>query len=248
MSAIVRAGGSKVIVSVNRQNFKTVIAQTLATQQVLADKDIGEFVGSPVPDYVRGKQHTIKLTIQFYNFTSPPYKKRNGQNFVRAIYNIPDVDRSKLDWVTIKLACGGANGYMWGRFRATATLDNGRQMQVLGGTEDSAITRLKALANLSTAKIQTLSCSEEKREGRRKEGSRMAKRSVRIYPAYFSIINFQKVELEENREYSGVNSTFRGDFIRSKVPKIPLWVASEPKNTKLLIQEALRVRAARVTQ
>ncbi len=240
--AIVPRKKESIIVSVNRQNYKQVISQVVATRRLIENRDVGEIIGVPAEDYVRGKPHTIRLTIFYFNYDSPPYTARSGQPFVRATYNIPDVKRIKLEWLTIKLACGGENGYIWGRFRATANLNNGRQMQVYGGSANEAEERIKALLELSDAKLLTLTVAEEKEEGRRDTNKRMYKRNTRIYPAYFTVMNYEKIEVEDEREFSGLNSQLAGNFKRQKTEKIPLWVKNEPANCKALIREALRVR------
>ncbi|HIK04594.1 MAG TPA: hypothetical protein IGS40_07765 [Trichormus sp. M33_DOE_039] len=240
--AIVPSKSEKIIVSVNRQNYKQVISQVVANRKIIEHRDIGDIVGIPAEDYVRGKPHTIKLSVMFFNYTTPPYTARTGQRFVRATYNIPDIKRIKLDWLTIKTACGGANGYLWGRFRATANLSNGRQVQIYGGSESEADERLKALMQLSDATITTLTIAEEKKEGRRNTNKRMYKETTRIYPAYFSVMNYEKIEVEDEREFSGLTSTLSGNFRRIRTEKIPLWVDKAPTNTQAIITEALRVR------
>ena len=239
---IVLARKEKIVLAVNRTNYKSVVSQVIAQRNLIENRDIGDFVGSPVEDYVRAKAETIKLTVFFFNFQQPPFKERSGFRFVRATYNIPDANKAKLDWLTIKNACGGAEGYTWGRFRATANLSNGRQMQVYGGSDETAANMLKALAAFSTAKVLTLTVAEEKKEGKRAENKKMYKENTRIYPAFFSVLNFEKVVVEEQREYSGFNATLAGDFRRSRTKKIPLWVAKEPSNARAIIIEALRVR------
>lgn len=242
---IVLAGKEKIVLAVNRTNYKSVVSQVIASRNLIENRDIGDFVATPVEDYVRAKAETIKLTIFFFNFQYPPFRERNGFRFVRATYNIPDANKAKLDWLTIKNACGGAEGHTWGRFRATANLSNGRQMQVYGGSDEIAANMLKALAAFSTAKILTLTVAEEKKEGKRAENKKMYKENTRIYPAFFSVLNFEKVIAEEQREYSGFNATLAGDFKRSRTKKIPLWVAKEPSNARAIIIEALRVRGIR---
>ncbi|MEH2242352.1 hypothetical protein [Nostoc sp.] len=239
---IVLARKEKIVLAVNRNNYKSVVSQAIANRTLIENRDIGDFVGTPIEDYVRAKVETIKLTVFFFNFRQPPFKARSGFRFVRATYNIPDANKAKLDWLTIKNACGGTEGYTWGRFRATANLDNGRQMQVYGGSDEIAVNMLRSLAAFSIAKILTLTVAEEKKEGRRAENKRMYKEDIRVYPAFFSVVNFKKVVVEEQREYSGINATLAGDFHRSRTKKIPLWVEKEPSNSRTIITEALRVR------
>ncbi|MDF5706543.1 MAG: hypothetical protein PUP90_02385 [Nostoc sp. S4] len=243
---IVLAGKEKIVLAVNRNNYRSVVSEVLANRNLIENRDIGDFVGLPVEDYVRAKVETIKLSVFFFNYQQPPFRERQGFRFVRVTYNIPDVNKAKLDWLTIKNACGGAEGYTWGRFRATANLSNGRQMQVYGGSDETAANMLRSLAAFSTAKILTMTVAEEKKEGRRAENKRMYKETTRVYPAFFSVLNFEKVVVEEQREYSGFNATLAGDFRRSRTKKVPLWVNKEPSNARAIITEALRVKG--VTQ
>ncbi|MEH2381135.1 MAG: hypothetical protein V7K27_19985 [Nostoc sp.] len=244
---IVLAGkGEKIVLAVNRTNYKAIVSQVIANRNLIENRDIGDFVGYPVEDYVRAKSQTIKLTVFFFNFKTPPFRERNGFRFVRATYNISDVNKAKLDWLTIKNACGGVEGYTWGRFRATANLSNGRQMQVYGADKEIAANMMHSLAAFSTAKILTLTVAEEKKEGVRAENKRMYKEDTRVFPAYFSVLNYEKVVVEEGREYSGFNATLAGDFRRIRTKKIPLWVGKEPANARAIIIESLRVRGVAI--
>jgi hypothetical protein len=153
-----------------------------------------------------------------------------------------------LDWEVIKEAAGGSNGYNWGRFRCTANLDNGRQMKLHAATKEEAEKRLKALAALSTAKILTISITEEKKEGRRKQYQTLHKKNTKVYPAYFCVVNSEKILVESDRQRKekipGLKSTLAGDFRRQRTVKIPLWVEKEPELCKDIIKEALRVRGS----
>jgi hypothetical protein len=172
-----------------------------------------------------------------------------GKRYVRSHCAIPDVKRSALTWDTIKLACGGENGYMWGRFLCTANLSNRRQIQVYGASGAEAEERLKAFVALSTATITSLSISEQKKEGKRATGLLLYKEPTRIYPAYFAILNSQKIAIEsklereqrDNRD-GRVTPTLGGTFLRTRTQKIPLWGPSEPPDAKAQIREALKVR------
>lgn len=233
--------------------LKPVISQIAAIHQLIKNRDVGDIVALPLEEYVRAQPHTIKLTVFFYSIKAPPFKAKKGTKLTRASYNIPDVERAKLTWDAIKEACGGSNGYMWGRFRATANLSNGRQMQVYGSTEKEAEKRLKALLAFSSAKILTLSIAEEKKEGLRDTDKLMYKESTRIYPAYFSIISSEKIITESNREIidttpGKVTPTLAGNFRRAKTRKIPLWIDKAPSNTQTIINEAIKTRGVNITK
>jgi hypothetical protein len=247
MTNLVKSTGEKIIVAADRQNWKPIIANAMVNRQLIKDRDIGDIIGMPAEDmlrarYIKGQPLTLRLTVMFFSVKEPPFRKQKGTYFVRATYNIPDVRREVLDWSVIKRVCGGGNGYLWGRFRATANLDNGRKMAVYGSSEDAAYNMLKQLASLSTAKITTMTVSEEKKEGLRDENLTLYKQSTRVYPGYFCLVNEKKIVGESLLENS-VTGTLAGNFKRIKTPKIPLWVSAEPKNTKSLIIEALKDRS-----
>ncbi|KST64073.1 hypothetical protein [Mastigocoleus testarum] len=234
----------KIRVTGNNLTLRPLIAEVIALRKLIEHRDVGDIVAQPIVDYVRASPHTIRLTITFFSTKEPPfYTSPAGK---RVTYNIPDVARNKLNWTTIKNAAGGANGYNWGRFRATANLDNGRQMAVYGGSENEAEQRLKSLLTLSTAKILTLSVLEEKKEGIRQKDKILYKEVTRIYPAYCSVLSSQKIVDESNRELNEYGSrkvgTVTGAFKRTKSQKIPLWVNQEPADFTQIISESLRNR------
>jgi hypothetical protein len=237
----------EIILSGTEETLKPIITLLLGIYQLIENRDIGDIVGLPLEEHVKAQAPTTSLKIFWMPRKNPPYTPKPGEKLIRPYCNIPDVKKTKIDWQTIKTAAGGSNGYTWGRFRCTANLDNGRQMQVLGGSADDAEDRLKALAELSTAKILTLSVTEEKKEGRRAEYESLYKNSTKVYPAYFSVINSEKILVESNRERkqnakSQLKSTLANDFKRERTKKIPLWIDKEPSNLKKIIAETLRVR------
>ncbi|WP_375470984.1 hypothetical protein [uncultured Nostoc sp.] len=233
-----------IILSGTEETLKPIIALLVGIYQLIENRDVGDIVAMPLIERVLAEPQTIKLTIFFHPNKYPPFTYKKGQHQLKPYCNIPDIDLRKLTWSNIKTAAGGVNGYTWGRFLATANMSNRRQMQVYGGSEKDAQARLLALAELSKAKILTLSVTEEKKAGRRATNKLLYKPTTRIYPIYFSVINNEKLLVEGERELrqKGVKGQLAGDFKRRKTKKIPLWTTKEPPNTKDLIKEALRVR------
>lgn len=225
----------RIILKGRTEFLKPIITQVLAVHQLLENRDIGEFVGYPLEEFVRAKPQSLNLKILFYSVQTPPWRAEAGKRLVRATYAIPNVDKAAIEWTRIKIACGGDNGYLWGRWRATANLDDGRQMQVHGGSEGEAEERLKALQALSNSEILTLSVTEEKKEGRRAADKGLYKETTRIYPAYFTIIHQEKIVKETNHNF------LSGNYKKHKA-RIPLWVNSKPSNADALVREALRVK------
>lgn len=218
--------------------LKPLITEILAFHQIIRDKDIGEFVGQTMPEHVRAAPQALKLKVLFYSVESPPWR---AVNLVKATYNVPFINRAKMDWTSIKNACGGANGYEWGRFRCTANISdsngNIRQMQVYGGSESEAETRLRALMVLSEGQIITLTPAEEKKVGKRATDKQMYKETTRIYPAYATIVHSEKIITESH------NATLNGNYYRSR-GRVPLWTATEPPDAAETFREALRVRGS----
>lgn len=229
----------RIVLKGRSQLLKPAITELLALHQLLESKDIGQFVGYPIEEFVRVKrQSPLSLDIVWYSVPTPPFQKRlKDERFVRAAYSIPELKRSALDWEKIKTAAGGKNGYLWGRFRATANLSNGSQMQVHGGSEGEAEDRLKALLTLSSAELLTLTIAEEKKEGRRATDKKLFKDTVRVYPAYFTVTNREKVITESNL------STLEGDYHQIE-GRVNLWTQEEPPNITEIFTEVLRVRGA----
>ncbi|MGB3492811.1 MAG: hypothetical protein WBA57_08785 [Elainellaceae cyanobacterium] len=133
------------------------IATTLANHQMLFNRDVGEIVGQPAFDWYRANIQRRKLTVEFIDKDGPPMRHTNGDRVRRATYSIPDV-RAGVDWARIKRA---ARTYTWGKFRAVAKLDNGRQMAVYGATPEGARDKLEDLLELSTAEVISMNISEE---------------------------------------------------------------------------------------
>lgn len=213
--------------------LRSTLPIVLAIRQMLQDKDIGEIVCDTLIDSVKKVvAPNIVLNIIFYSNQKPPFTRKG---YKRVVAKIPHVRKSSLKWETIKAACGGINGYMGGRFRATANLSTGRQMQVFGGTEKEATQQLTRLQKLSESKITTLTCSEMKGVGYGAKGDILYKDAARMYPAYCTIINTEKIQDELRREKQSEllaekqkTKSSLGLFTRVKTRKIPLWTDKAP--------------------
>lgn len=223
----------RIVLAGPEQELKSAVTSTLAAYQLLENRDVGTLVGMPMDDYLRAKPQSIRLIVKFYSIDNPPWYASSSAKLVEATYAIPDVRRAKCDWETIKLACGGANGYMWGRFRCTANLSNGRQMQVMGASGAEAEQRLRALAELSEATILGKpSITEDRRENLQ---GQFLKQPTRVYPAFFTIMNQYRVV---GAQGSGATELLNGPHKR-KHDRINLWPATKPLGTDERIREML---------
>ncbi|GAA6621579.1 hypothetical protein [Scytonema sp. NUACC26] len=230
----------------NEETLKPIITMLVSIHQMIEDKDIGQFLGEPIEDHARVTPHTLKLTLIYYSVNEPPWKSdKPGKKLIKATYNIPDVDKRKMNWKNIKETAGGKNGYMWGRFVCTISLSNGRQIQAYGATEKEAEEQARAFLTLSKAKLAGISISDQKNEGAKAKGTGLYKEPTRIYPAFFSIINSQRILHEQNKALKREKSTRRrsklsGNYIEYGSGRIPLWVSKEPSVAKVMIQRALQ--------
>lgn len=172
----------RLILAGGTQTLKPAIHQALNNYGLVRNRDIGQWVGQPISESSRAKPFRNRLIIQMCAVPFPPF----GRARVVTI-TVPDADRTRIDWDRIRQAVGGANGYTWGRFCATAFLSNGRQMQVYGATEAAAVTRVKALIELSDAELLTLSVSEQQREGAALLNPRLFKEATQVYPRSLTV-------------------------------------------------------------
>lgn len=207
----------------------------LATHQMISDRDVGQVIGQPLDEYIRARPlDGLRLQFKLYSLKSPPYSRRGDQRLVEVVVTIADVDRAKLDWDRLRQVCGGPNGYLWGRFLAKARLNNGGSLKVYGGTPDEAEDRLRAFLSLSSAEIQTLSVTEERKEAERLSNPRMYKETTRVYPAYVSIINRQRT-LALDRGKPSRN----GNFLDNR-GRFDLWRSVQPPDFEDRVRELLR--------
>ena len=227
---------TRIVLKGRTEVLKGNITSVLALHQLLEERDIGQFLGYPIEDFVRRRRMSpLSLKVCFFSVPRPPWQSRDkNKKLIRASYSIPDIRRSSLDWDKIKLACGGANGYMWGRWRATAELSNASQMAVYGGSESEAEQRLLALHSLSDTTIETLSVAEEKKLGKRAVDAYLFKEATRVYPGYFSVVNKQKIINESNQELAQGRP-------KKKRKTIILWSNEAPNDFDRTITELLTI-------
>lgn len=227
------AESEKLILAGPENVLKAQLPGVLASYQLVENRDIGQFVGQTVPDEARMGDLTLRLKIILYNVAAPPWEGSRNPKVRRVTVTIPDIKRSKLDWEDIRAACGGRNGYMWGRFKAVAKLTNGRRLEVWGATKAEAEDRCKIFAALSEAEIRTLNVTEELKEGDRLANPGLYKESERIYPAYCFILNREKILSRDRGRPVGKHR------YEDKRFRLDLWTSTKPFDWDETVQEAL---------
>lgn len=161
-----------------QKDVKEQVLQTLNTHRLVHNRDIGMVVGQPAEDWYRARPQRRKLVIVFKGAPSPPWVS-GGRVAKEASYSIPDA-KVGISWTELQTAC---DPYLWGKFRATANLNNGRQMAVYGASPQDAERTLRKLLRLSTAELVTLSISEEK-----DRNPKLRKDPVMMYPAFATML------------------------------------------------------------
>lgn len=224
----------KIVLAGPESHVKTGISQALVSHQLIQNRDVGQFVGMPIDDYVREKELSLRIKFQLYSVDAPPYVTV-GPNAVRRVtITVPDVKRSALDWQQLRTALGGPNGYLWGRWKATARLGRGEFVSAFGATADEAEDRIRAVMTLSNSTIQTVTVTEERRADNRITNPRLQKDITRVYPGHITIINRQRV-LAADQGRIAVN----GNYI-DKQSRFELWRDTPPENFAADIAELLR--------
>jgi hypothetical protein len=203
------------LIKMPQQLAVPVIQQTLNTQRLLYNRDLGEVVGTPAGSMGRANFQLRQLIIVFQSRPHPPWRELTGKECRRAEIQIPDL-KVGVTWEEIKAA---AAPYQWGRFRCTANLDNRRQMAVYGASRTEAENKLRRLALLSDSNILTLSISQEE-----DRPAKLKKEPTTMYPGYATLIN-RRNSIDGQGRTSIDGRTFDEKNIR-----FPLWVETEPRN------------------
>jgi hypothetical protein len=201
--------------AVPQQRLYPVVQQTLNMHRLLHNRDIGEIVGQPLQEAIRARPQLRQLTIVFRDRPRPPWRHADGRRCREACYAIPDA-KIGLTWREIKNV---ADAYMWGKYRATANLNNSRQMAVYGATEAEAKAKLRELLRLSTAEILTLSVTEED-----DRPVKMKKEPTKMYPAFATLL-YRRNSTDGNGRVMIDNR-----FLDEQVHRFALWTNDEPKN------------------
>jgi hypothetical protein len=198
-----------------KQNIQTAIT----THRLIYNRDVGAIVGQPAEDWVRGGIQRRKLVIVFKSRKEPPWRV-TGESTKEISYTIPE-PKTGLSWQELKTA---AKHWTWGRFRATANLENGRQMAVYGATKEEAEEKLRELKTLTSLEILTLSVSEE-----RDRHPNLRKSPTRMYPAYATLLIRRSTA-----QNSGVTD-LSGRNYREENFRIELWPDSQPEGVTPLL-------------
>ncbi|MBD2465768.1 hypothetical protein H6G89_32790 [Oscillatoria sp. FACHB-1407] len=215
-----RVEGESIVLTGQQAIVQQSVQTAIVAHRFIYNRDVGQVVGQPAEDWVKAGVQRRKLTIVFKSKEQPPWRNPTDEERVKeCTYTIPEPKRG-LTWSEIKTA---ANRWVWGKYRATANLENGRQMAVHGATASEAEQKLRELLSLSSLELLTLSVTEERdRNARLKKSPRM------MFPAYATLlIRRSTAEMTGRTDLSGEN------FSEERV-RIDLWTSAPPPDLQPL--------------
>jgi hypothetical protein len=183
----------ELVITGTQSEVETETLAALNNYRLIANRDVGQIVGMPADDFVSAKPLRRQLIIIFKTKKEPPWRMPDGKQSRNKTVTIPDAIVG-LTWGKIKFA---ARPYTWGKFRATAHLDNGRQMAVYGASKSEAEKTLRRMLTLTTANLLNLNVTEEVE----KKNLNLKKDSVTVYPAHATLL-IRRTTTGEGRSFT----------------------------------------------
>ncbi len=200
---------------------------------MIHDRDIGTFCGDTNDNLLRTKNFGLSLKILFSEHSTPPFY-RDAQI---GRYNIPSIDRSKLDWLVIKNACGGANGFMYGNYRYTLNCRDKHdgslhQLSCHGNSPQEAEAQVMRFFALTHLEALTDSSTEEKKTLRSQTHSAKVKKAVRVHPIRCTVMSqAASKKLSARKTLDGPKKTADYSF--------PLWTKKAPLDFEAEIKKLM---------
>lgn len=223
----------RVVLSGNACNLKTAVMSTLATAELLKNRDSGITIidrdGEEIPVI---NSNGIKIKITLYNYSSPPYwTTERRKKIVVSEIPLENVKRSSVDWGKIKTVLGTNAVLTKGNWKCTARLNNGKKIVVWTSTPNEGERFLEKLATLIEPDIiYPLQLEENKGKGNNK--SQKFKEPNAMYAAHMVIVNYDRLsKYETYNNGQGANPYKNPKFEKVKIPlyfdEKPSWVDQE---------------------
>jgi hypothetical protein len=223
-----------VIISGREHLVRPTIVQTMATYQLLNNKDIGVFIGETIPRYA--KKIPSEFEVKIYWSDRKDGSKRGK---IWTYTTLSNFDKTKLDdYDKIKRIAGGDNGRPYGNVTVKALCNDGSKITVKVQTESQGVDLIKELITLTNNTIQW----ETQNQKIRKEGELAIKYddewidpSTVVYPAKIVILNKYRITNQLNTGNKG-RIDYKGEYL-SKQVELPLWMDNKPLQWDATIQE-----------
>jgi hypothetical protein len=173
----------KFILAGPENEMRATLPQTLANYEILDQRDVG-IVSALDPSHLFVKAMPLELYCRI------EFRSERGNEGPRPSYQISSVKRSRIDdYAFIRSICGGDNGYLWGKWKAIATMSDGHTLTSYAASEALAEGRVRDLAQLSDAEILTVNVTHELKEDKRLLISGLQRDNEQVKPYRIVITN-----------------------------------------------------------
>ncbi len=138
----------------NTQQLKPAVTQTIATAQLLDNRNIGEAPALGEWDEIPVTENVgIEICLEFMNYPNPPYwSKDRVSNLIRSRLIVPNCNPLRLSWLELKTRFKNV-AFRKGEYIAECTLTSGRGLKVYCSSEAEGETLLENLAFFSYSDI-----------------------------------------------------------------------------------------------
>ncbi len=171
--------GEVIVIKGKEELIKPAIIQTMATHQLIYNRDIGMIIAQEAVETVAKLTQERQLHILFRSKEKPPWKMPNGETALITEITVRNCKKG-LKWREIKLA---AKPYNWGKFKAEAFMSDGQKMVAWGATSEEAVAKFKELAELSTLTYKAINVIEEV-----ERNNAVKKEPTRVYPSSCTLL------------------------------------------------------------
>lgn len=222
----------KLVLVGNEHLVKQNIIQTMTYHSMIRDRDMGFFMGETVRENMVRTVATVPLTlvIVWKDKSAPPYGANKRGSTVR--FQIPDINRSKLDWDIIKRLAGGENGYLTGSEYVYGEWENGTPFFHYGVSSGDAQNRVEQMATLSKIEILDYKYGQQVNKGRTQKYD-LKRKQTQLFPAWMTILNQQKVLNEESGRVT------KSGVYKNRKFKIDLYPKEKPNDFDEIINELI---------
>lgn len=235
-----KAPEEKIILHGTTEQLRPAITQTIAHYQLIYNRDIGYDLGQPLIERAHKQisEYVIKLFLR--SKIVPPDRK----DVQKAEITINSANVLKFtDYDKVIRALGGGSdagniGYDYGNFVCIAQMSDGSILKLYANNRDNVLIRIEALAELTTAEIQTMNVTEEIKDYQRTKIDGLAKNIIRIYPRKMEIVRKTKVYSDYERSYTSTGNTksTKQGYYNETPYSLSLWQGHKPANWDEIMQ------------
>lgn len=173
----------KFILAGPENELRSTLPLAIANYEILDQRDVG-IVSALDPAQLFAKSMPLELYCKI------EFRSDRGNEGPRPSYQISSVKRSRIDdYAFIRQICGGENGYLWGRWKAIAQMNDGHTITSFAASESLAESRVRDLAQLSDSEIQTINVTHELRQDKRLLIQGLQRDSEQVRPYRIVITN-----------------------------------------------------------